>query len=844
MLRKPLALSLVAALLASLAAEIALADPCGMVPPIYTGPGQPITRIGDQITYVFYKDGVETFIIRPGFTGKVDEFGMLIPFPAVPAIRKVPDHVFAHIQAAIDPPEVVVDLLPKPQAAAAFGGGRGGALQNRQADGLAYRDRVVVVKQEAIGMYEVAVLEAGSAAALKKWMDTNGYKYPEGMDGACEDYVTAGWCFVAVKTKVGTKQGTNPAPAQRKLDNKLPDGSAFDGFVQGMGFRFKLKELAVPMRLGTFNDGDLHNIVYILTDKPQKIRSIPEEYVVRQLSGKRLFANVTEPLPLRIIGGTEADLTDWHRKNLPAQRDPYPHSGAARDLFASDLKAVATGELSLAHEEKEKELLAIGEALGLRGAQIDELHTKMLAEISKKAVEDSLAGVKAMSLTVIDGDFPRDVLSAKDLRFGEYKMPSRRNSAELYDAKTKGPVGPKEGVLKLGAIDWDRVDAQRLAASRARTSPLAAVLGSIALILAGLAIVPRVHHRLRKFAAISVLLVCAIALVGRAALAQQNDQDPKAKPTIRQLLNDLSVKEKAEAAVAELVKRGEEAKEQLKGEAIEGNDLTRRGWAIVALGEIGGKDVDELLMKVHDDEKQPALVRTWAAAARVSMVDSADELTALAPLAAQFPAVGRPIGMRLVEKLAGGEGASAEGLLSVSLKVPQLQTALAPAIMASGADKISVAMATAKDMDVRRQAAAYLATMALQGDKAVAGEVVKVYKFDPEAKVVAWNGGPLFVPGLQWEKDNGRALAGNLIRWHLWCDRNSKPEEQRQIHNNIISLALAQAAGYQSPGFGDTTTVQWLQTWGKAVGKEELQALLKEQGVDEDAKYKAALEGL
>ena len=86
------------------------ADPCGMVPPVYVGKGQPITRIGEQKTFVFYKDGVETFVIRPGFSGKTDEFGMLIPFPNPPALRKVPDHIFAHVASAIDPPEVVVDL--------------------------------------------------------------------------------------------------------------------------------------------------------------------------------------------------------------------------------------------------------------------------------------------------------------------------------------------------------------------------------------------------------------------------------------------------------------------------------------------------------------------------------------------------------------------------------------------------------------------------------------------------------------------------------------------------------------------------------------------------------------
>ena len=97
-------------------ASVSWADPCGMVPPIYPdGQSPPLTRIGEQKTYVFYKDGIETFVIRPGFEGKADDFGMLIPFPTPPAIRKVPDNIFGHIAAAIDPPEVVVDLTPRLQ---------------------------------------------------------------------------------------------------------------------------------------------------------------------------------------------------------------------------------------------------------------------------------------------------------------------------------------------------------------------------------------------------------------------------------------------------------------------------------------------------------------------------------------------------------------------------------------------------------------------------------------------------------------------------------------------------------------------------------------------------------
>ena len=41
--------------------SLAQADPCGMVPPIYTGAGSAISRSGLQQTYVFFDRGVETF---------------------------------------------------------------------------------------------------------------------------------------------------------------------------------------------------------------------------------------------------------------------------------------------------------------------------------------------------------------------------------------------------------------------------------------------------------------------------------------------------------------------------------------------------------------------------------------------------------------------------------------------------------------------------------------------------------------------------------------------------------------------------------------------------------------
>ena len=124
-------------------------------------------------------------------------------------------------------------------------------------------------------MYEVAVLQAGSADALKRWMDQNKFVYPDGMDAVTEDYIEQKWCFVAVKTKVGNKDAVEPTPGQRQVDPALPKGSVFDGNVQGMGFRFKSDELVVPMRLSAFNPGELRNVVYVLTDQPKRSARFP-----------------------------------------------------------------------------------------------------------------------------------------------------------------------------------------------------------------------------------------------------------------------------------------------------------------------------------------------------------------------------------------------------------------------------------------------------------------------------------------------------------------------------------------------------------------------------------------
>ncbi len=818
------------------------ADPCGMVPPIYTGSQSQITRIGLQKTYVFHKDGVETFVIRPGFSGNVDNFGMLIPFPSPPELRKVADSTFDQIANAVDPPEVVVDLRIRRMMQR----GRLGAAAPMAAaadSGMKFKkNELTVLKQEAVGMYEVAVLEAGSAAALKKWMDNNGYQYPDGMDKVTNDYVDIGWCFVAVKTKVGQKSGVNPKPGQRRVKPELPDGSVFDGNVQGMGFRFKSDHLVVPMRLSAFNKGDLRNVVYLLTDGPRKIRAIPEEYVVRQVSGKQLFDNVTNPLPLRIIGGTEKDIPEFQRRTLPQRRDPASKNGVAKELFSSDLLAVSTGILSLKHEEEEKELLRIGEHFGLRGESVDKENGLALADARSKTTEQGLEMLKGMTLTVVDGDFPRQVIAKENLTFAEYRMPRSRNNSRSYDATLFAPGTKKQGVLKVGSIDWKAVDEQIASDQSTTRLALRSLLGIGLIGMIG-TLVFRRPKMMIIFIAVAIGMLAGSAYANEVLVVSGQDQ------LIKQL-GDSKTALQAIESIVEFSKKNDSNREKIIGDLLKvaksDESLPRRGWAIAALAEIGGQDVDEYLLDVHADDGQKRIVRTWAAAARVSMTRTVNGLIEKANLIPKFPALGRPIGMRIVEKMSKDSAkADPEKVIAVTQKVPQLQVALAPTIIAFGPEKIAKVMVHGKDQNVRRIAAGYLGSIAQQGAAKKVAEVVKSsLVFVPSAKIVPWDGGPLFIPGIQWSKEDATELVGSLIRWNLWCDIKGKTQEQRQIHNNIRSLGLARAAGYQSPGWNNVDCVSWLKAWGQVVGKAGIEKILQEQDVLGNDRYDGALQGL
>jgi hypothetical protein len=314
----------------------------------------------------------------------------------------------------------------------------------------------------------------------------------------------------------------------------------------------------------------------------------------------------------------------------------------------------------------------------------------------------------------------------------------------------------------------------------------------------------------------------------------------------------LEDQKKSDIARAKLIEIGEPAIAHLVGEAIEGESIIVRGWCIVALSEIGGEEVMKRLGEIQADEKQPMLVRTWAAGAQVYEAESVDELVKLAALVPTYPALGRPIGMKLIEKLADkDEPATPAQVIEISLNVPALQGSLAPTIMAFGAEKLVDVMLTSDNVNVAQQAAGYLAAMGQQEEprKEIAKAVVEAYSFDPKAKKVPWKTA-LWVPMIQWDKEGADGLIEGLMTWWVWAEFNLEGGDiraaQNQIHNNIMGVTFNQLIGYQTPNFdfSGVTTEQWLTAWGKAVGKERLEKVLKAVGDKAEEKYGKVAEQL
>lgn len=244
-----------------------------------------------------------------------------------------------------------------------------------------------------------------------------------------------------------------------------------------------------------------------------------------------------------------------------------------------------------------------------------------------------------------------------------------------------------------------------------------------------------------------------------------------------------------------LVRGGVRSLGELERQAGTGPE-TARGWSVVGIARIGGPQADGALERIHDDANQSPLVRSWAYSARLQMADELDQVLALAGRTGQFPGSDRPLELAL-ERVSGGITNVGEAL-SLMATLPNMAPMLAQAVLDAPASEIVDVMLGHEQQNVRWQAASYAATVGQTRKGEVAKATHAALRYNPRAQAVPWDGGALYIPGIQWSRSDARAVIGELASWYAWAQRNNDSTAMGQVQNNLQSVSLLRAAGYNS----------------------------------------------
>ena len=188
------------------------------------------------------------------YQGPLSEFAMVIPVPVVleegqihVTENAILDHLDAYTAPRLveyfdDDPCRVYDR--KESLMSMAGAVREEAAPARARDALG----VTIEAEYTVGEYDIQILSAEQSDGLAQWLTDNGYKLPDGAEGALGSYI---------------KQGTKFFVAKVNLDEQAQTGLKY---LRPLQIAFESPKFMLPIRLGTVNaDGKQELFVFALT---------------------------------------------------------------------------------------------------------------------------------------------------------------------------------------------------------------------------------------------------------------------------------------------------------------------------------------------------------------------------------------------------------------------------------------------------------------------------------------------------------------------------------------------------------------------------------------------------
>jgi|GEM_PF-1373205 Uncharacterized protein conserved in bacteria len=125
---------------------------------------------------------------------------------------------------------------------------------------------VKVVDQLQIKGLDIALLKAQSAADLTGWLNTNGYRFPDGAVNVLEHYIGKGWDFVAVKVDTPDEESQSMPPSPPPL---------WRGYFprNPLKLTFRTDRCVFPMRISSVSSHPSGSAVLIYVFAPYRVRA-------------------------------------------------------------------------------------------------------------------------------------------------------------------------------------------------------------------------------------------------------------------------------------------------------------------------------------------------------------------------------------------------------------------------------------------------------------------------------------------------------------------------------------------------------------------------------------------
>ncbi len=167
----------------------------------------PIGRImteTDQKVAIFYENGREDLILSVNFSGNADKFSWLVPTPGEPTVTKGNEKTFVELEKYTQPKETLLNRFINWVMSRNDNYGYNDIIMPTSSTGpissQAEDQRVQVIDEKQVGIFDTVTLKAKSSEDLNKWLQDNGFQIGTmKTNKILQEYIDKGWYFVAMK---------------------------------------------------------------------------------------------------------------------------------------------------------------------------------------------------------------------------------------------------------------------------------------------------------------------------------------------------------------------------------------------------------------------------------------------------------------------------------------------------------------------------------------------------------------------------------------------------------------------------------------------------------------------